>query len=97
MFTWGEGDKAVPQKVKLVTTELGKPMTSPMGYEVVFRRDALELTCGDGSVVRVLEVQPTNKNVMGAKAFANGLRGASMSWVELNAVEEAVATRHEQE
>lgn len=88
MFSWGDGAKAVPRKVKLITTAIGEQKDSPRGQEVVLREDALELTCGDGSVVRVLELQPTNKNVMGARAFANGLRGAPIIWVELEPVVE---------
>lgn len=86
MFRWGEDEKAEARQVKLITTAVGDAEDSPRGQTVVFRDDALELTCGDGSVLRVLELQPANKNVMGAKAFVNGLRGAPISWVELEPV-----------
>lgn len=86
--------------MKLITTEIGKP--SEGGEEaqggsasgtraVALRGDALEITCGDGSVLRVLEVQPTNKKVMSAKAFANGLRGMDLTWVELEPEEALTA------
>lgn len=99
MFSWGKGTDggADPEarKVKLITTAVGDTSrgageTTAGERRVVLRGDALELTCADGSVLRVLELQPLNKKVMNAKAFANGLRGEELSWVELEPVEEAV-------
>lgn len=101
MFSWGkEGSEASePRKVKLITTAVGVASGATEGGEkqeaacarqVVLRGNALELTCADGSVLKVLELQPLNKNVMSAKAFANGLRGEDLSWVELESLEEAV-------
>lgn len=104
MFSWGkDGSEASdPRKVKLITTAVGDASIedasgvipgggAPAGKrKVVLRGNALELTCADGSVLKVLELQPLNKNVMSAKAFANGLRGEELSWVELEPLEEAV-------
>lgn len=65
---------------------------APVGdRRVVLQDGALELVCADGSVLRVLELQPLNKNVMGAKAFANGLRGEEITWVELEPAEAIAA------
>ncbi|CAM9574356.1 unnamed protein product, partial [Hapterophycus canaliculatus] len=84
MFSWGkEATESEARKVKLVTTAVTdaaldddeERAPSPSEQQVVLRGDALELTCADGSVLRVLELQPLNKNVMSAKAFVNGLRG----------------------
>ncbi len=101
MFSWGKDGGADPEarKVKLITTAVGDTDTGggaggttagERQRRVLLRGDALELTCADGSVLRVLELQPLNKKVMNAKAFANGLRGEELSWVELEPVEEAV-------
>lgn len=97
LFSWGKGEQ---RKIKLITTSVGHSpaaadgdkaeVFSERGRRVVLRGDALELTCADGSILRVLELQPLNKNVMGAKAFANGLRGEEIRWVE-HEVTEAVA------
>lgn len=98
LFSWGKGEGSQERKVKLITTAVGESTSdsgatgeeAPVGErQVVLRGGALELTCFDGSVLRVLELQPLNKNVMGAKAFANGLRGEEMSWVEMAPVEVA--------
>lgn len=97
LFSWGEGPDADARKVKLITTAVGEPRTAEtrdgrLGRRRVFLRDgALELICTDGSVLRVLELQPLNKNVMGAKAFINGLRGEEVTWVELEPLEVVAA------
>ena len=44
------------------------------------KSEALRVVCGDGSVLGVLELQPPGKKTMAAKAFVNGLRGATLSW-----------------
>lgn len=99
MFSWGKdgSEASEPRKVKLITTAVGdaggateEGQAPANKRQVVLRGNALELTCADGSVLKVLELQPLNKNVMNAKAFANGLRGEELSWVELEPIEEAV-------
>lgn len=103
MFSWGkDGTDSEARKVKLITTAVADPTpghdadggtieeTSIAERQVVMKGDALELTCSDGSVLRVLELQPLNKKVMSAKAFANGLRGDEMKWVELEPLPDAV-------
>ena len=99
LFCWGNrGDGAEDRKVKLITTAVGPPPADgdttegPRGdRRVILKGDALELTCADGSILRVLELQPLNKNVMGAKAFVNGLRGEEIRWVEHKPVEAVAA------
>lgn len=100
LFSWGKGEQ---RKIKLTTTAVGQPpsevvadgdkegVSSERSRRVVLRGDALELTCTDGSVLRVLELQPLNKKVMGAKAFANGLQGEEIRWVEHEATEAVAA------
>lgn len=104
MFSWGNegGADSEPRKVKLITTAVGDASigspngateaekTPAGGRQVVLKGEALELTCVDGSVLRVLELQPLNKKVMSAKAFANGLRGEEISWVELEPLDAPV-------
>ena len=100
LFSWGAGADSEPRKIKLITTAVGEPRdaTDAGGNEapasdrrVVLHDGALKLVCADGSVLRVLELQPLNKNVMGAKAFANGLRGEEITWVELEPAETMAA------
>lgn len=38
----------------------------------------LRVTCGDGSMLGIIEVQPPGKKVMDARSFWNGLRGKSL-------------------
>ncbi|CAM9285194.1 unnamed protein product [Discosporangium mesarthrocarpum] len=85
LLSSGEGKDAEPNKVKLVTTEIGKenPDGGDSSKNIVLRNGALEIQCGDGSVLRVLELQPPGRKVMDAKSFVNGLRGAQLTWVEL--------------
>ncbi|KAG5178909.1 formyl transferase [Tribonema minus] len=68
-------------KVKLVTTAVGEG-AGRGGRGVVLAGGALEVTCRDGSVLRVLEVQPEGKRVMDARSFVNGARGAAVTWVD---------------
>jgi methionyl-tRNA formyltransferase len=44
-------------------------------------KDVLEVTCKNGSVLGILELQPAGKKPMNAKAFANGLRDRVVEWV----------------
>lgn len=43
-------------------------------------KDILEVVCGDGSVLGILELQPPGKKPMDAKSFLNGLRGQCVKW-----------------
>ena len=100
LFPWGEGADSEPRKIKLITTAVGEPRDATDAgsnearagdRRVVLHEGALELVCADGSVLRVLELQALHKNVMGAKAFANGLRGEEITWVELEPAEAIAA------
>ncbi|CAM9187874.1 unnamed protein product [Choristocarpus tenellus] len=90
MFSWGEGEEEETKKVKLITTMVGDE--KKQGGESMHREGgdihmcdgALELICGDGSVLRLTELQPPGKKVMDAKSFVNGLRGAQMRWLPLD-------------
>jgi len=44
--------------------------------------DGLRITCGDGSILQVFQVQPATRNIMDAKSFVNGLRGQTLRWVQ---------------
>ena len=43
-------------------------------------QDGLLLRCFDGSLLAILEIQPTGKRVMDVKSFVNGLRGQQLWW-----------------
>jgi methionyl-tRNA formyltransferase len=72
-------------KLKLIRTEVGQQQqevsSNSSSRAVSLQRGALEVVCADGSVLRVLQVQPEGKKPMDAKSYVNGLRGASLSWV----------------
>jgi methionyl-tRNA formyltransferase len=48
--------------------------------DVVPAGDTLLARCGDGAVLRLLEVQAPGRKAMGAADFANGLKGATLRW-----------------
>ena len=50
------------------------------GNKVGKQKDILSVVCGDGSVLGVLELQPSGKKVMDAKSFINGTRGRTLQW-----------------
>ena len=84
MFCVGEGE---PERFKLITTRIADPSELPTGYsggrEVALVGKAggrLLVPCTDGTVLEVLELQAPGKKVMGALAFANGLRGEGLRW-----------------
>lgn len=44
--------------------------------------DVLQITCGDGSILGITEVQPAGKKVMDSRSFINGMRGImDMKWI----------------
>lgn len=49
-------------------------------HEVSFdeEKNCLAITCGDGSMIGLLEVQPPSKKSMDARSFWNGLRGKAI-------------------
>jgi methionyl-tRNA formyltransferase len=71
-------------KLKLIRTEVGQQQPqqhTENSKAVSLQSGALEVVCADGSVLRVLQVQPEGKKPMDAKSYVNGLRGATLSWV----------------
>lgn len=74
-------------RLKIITTEViqSKPDHSKVGLRDISiiksgKKDILGVTCGDGSVLGITEVQPQSKKVMAVKDFLNGLRGKTLSW-----------------
>jgi len=41
----------------------------------------LRVTCGDGSVFGIVELQPPGKKPMDVRSYVNGLRGKRLEWV----------------
>jgi len=68
--------------IKLITTKIieKSPGSRENTSSIELKNDMLEIVCGDGSVLGVLELQPPNKKAMPVKAFWNGLRGESLTW-----------------
>ena len=79
---------APAERFKIVTTVLLAPQPGSWAQgqtaavELVKEGggDVLRVVCGDGSVLGIAELQPPSKKAMPAKAFVNGLRGASIAW-----------------
>ena len=65
-------------------TRVGDPSSAAAAGSVALSSDgqALELSCGDGSVLEVLELTLPGKKPVGPKAFWNGLNGRDVAWVE---------------
>ena len=77
----GDGDAV---RAKLGRTRVGDPSSAAAAGTVALSSDgkALELSCGDGSVLEVLELTLPGKKPVGPKAFWNGLNGRDVAWVE---------------
>eukprot|EP00898_Chlorokybus_atmophyticus_P005595 jgi/Chlat1/6036/Chrsp4S06329 len=69
-------------ELKIVATRVADENESEQcrskGKEVTIMYEELQVVCGDGSVLQVLEVQPPAKKVQSARAFWNGLRGRKL-------------------
>jgi len=61
----------------------------PAGKEVALVEQRARLTCGDGSVLEIEQLQPPTKKMMPASAWWNGLRGRRVQWAAVEAEEEA--------
>lgn len=81
-----------PARIKIITTKLlsaeadaaaaASVSVSDMTVAKVNGIDMLQVTCGDGSRVGIVELQPEGKKVMPVKAYLNGLRGnTEIRWV----------------
>lgn len=77
------GESTEPVRIKIITTAVIQSSTDELGLEgrewlTVIRyqnKEVLQVKCGDGSMLALLELQPVGKKVMDAKAFINGFRG----------------------
>lgn len=71
-------------QIKILRTRLGSDGNSNAGAsengKVVFSKDAMQIICGDGNVLEVLELQSPGKKSTSAQAFKNGLTGKSIKW-----------------
>lgn len=83
-------DEEEVQKIKIITTIVLSPPNSVLPVDrtkdVIQVKckevggDVLQVVCGDGSVLGLVEVQPLSRKVMKARDFANGLRGRKLVW-----------------
>lgn len=94
-ITITKGPNNTPYKIKLITTIVMSNSDASsdsnnqeahtdreLKYTKLHNTELFTLTCGDGSVLGILELQPDTKSVMSAKAFYNGLSGQKIQWVE---------------
>lgn len=82
-------------KVKIVKTKIaGGPGSVPKDERnksvglCPTKKSGLMITCSDGSVLELMQVQPVTKKVMDARSFKNGLQGQTVEWVEMPSEEE---------
>ena len=61
------------KKYKVLAAELGEKTSAPAGALLVYK-GGLQIVCGDGMAVRILEIQPEGKKQMPTKVFLNGLK-----------------------
>ena len=66
--------------VKVLATRVGTPSTSPPGdvTQVQATKEALSITCDDGTVLDVLQLQVPGGKPMSAGAYVAGLRGMQL-------------------
>jgi methionyl-tRNA formyltransferase len=66
---------------------------APPGRELRLSKDgkALQLACGDGSVLELLEVTLPGKKPVGAKAYWNGCKDGGSRWLTSADAEAALA------
>ncbi|NBO36983.1 methionyl-tRNA formyltransferase [bacterium] len=67
-------------EVKVITTRVS-PKIRAANREIVLQGDALEMVCGDGSVLEILELQAPGKRAMMARDFWNGMKTKNLRWV----------------
>lgn len=67
-------------EVKVITTRVS-PALRAKNKEIILSGEALELVCGDGSVLEILELQAPGKRAVSARDFWNGLRTKSLRWL----------------
>ncbi|MEN9808769.1 MAG: hypothetical protein RLZZ488_336 [Pseudomonadota bacterium] len=71
------GDETI--EVKVITTQ-ALLNSKAKSRDIIFANGALELVCGDGSVLNILELQAPGKRAVMARDFWNGLRIKSLRW-----------------
>eukprot|EP00890_Picochlorum_soloecismus_P003429 jgi/Picsp_1/4087/NSC_01597-R1_methionyl-trna formyltransferase len=71
-------------QIKILKTRLSSDGNSgksaPENGKVAFSKDAMQIICGDGRVLEVLELQSPGKKSTNAQAFKNGLTGKYIKW-----------------
>jgi len=72
-------------QVKTKSIELLKSVSvydTITGKEKPKKEAVLQVTCADGSLFGIVELQPPGKKVMNVKSYINGLRGRKLEWAE---------------
>ena len=80
------GDDPTPLRAKLIQTSVASEAAAATGSGpddrlVSLNGKVLELACGDGSVLKVHQIQMPGKKAVDAKSFWNGLNGRVARWV----------------
>jgi methionyl-tRNA formyltransferase len=69
-----------PVEVKVLSTRLS-PALRAKTRDIIFDGETLELVCGDGSVLQLIDLQAPGKRPLSARDFWNGLRTKKIFWV----------------
>lgn len=67
-------------EIKVIKTRIS-PVCKANSDVIILSGDALELVCGDGSVLQITDLQAPGKRALSAREFWNGLRSKSVRWV----------------
>lgn len=82
-FKIGDKETAVKLVKTTVVDSLPKDDNEPQDRRVKLSKGVIHITCGDGSVLGVKELQLPGKKVVDAAAFVNGLRKQRVEWVPI--------------
>jgi len=92
-WAWLQQGEGKPVKAKLLRTRLAPDAEPPPGRELRLSKGgkALQLACGDGSVLELLEVTLPGRKPVGAKAYWNGCKDGGSRWLTSADAEAALA------
>jgi methionyl-tRNA formyltransferase len=77
----GTADREMEVKVTRTRVSQEVPQSNPSsqeGFIEASHEGQMLISCGGGSVLQVLELQPAGKKPMSATAFLNGVKGRSI-------------------
>lgn len=80
-FTPWPGTKALffvddkPMEIKIITTRTCDNKGNIPIFGVSFQKNSIDICCGDGRILEIIELQQVGKRALSARDFQNGIRG----------------------